>query len=571
MGEYVLSASKYLRARAEFYAPDINIDKCYENLMHWQIDVQQKQELVAELLFKTRSVVKESTHNSRILMMVFLDVSDLIERTMATHLDYKKLHVYFDGTHILTEYREIILSLANELDEIAISLSSGKVSGYDQRIDKDLQEEREHLQQLRLQILNPSNLEGFISLRHILDSIDDIAARIRTLHQYTSYDRKLRNIKVNTPDPSKYVSRQTIDPQQFLSNFSLQSNIFRHSLRISIAALAAFSIGQLFFLGHGYWILLTVIIILKPGYSLSKQRNIERLIGTLTGVAIGWSILYFVKNNTFILVLLAICMIGAYSFMRWKYLVSVVMITLYLLFMFHILEPNEFSEVAEDRIIDTVLGCILAYLASILLPPIWERQQIGELMQQVVKDIIDYFESVAYVFTGQPYNKQLSKEKRKQSWVSLANVSEAFTRMLSEPKSKRKDSKEFHRFVISSHMLVSHLATLSYYADSLKPEYIMQDFHPLIKASVAELTTAVKFLANPDFNAPQKSSDNPQALLDNKINALLQTRQQELQQGQLESDNKRYISTFKSITDQFYFVYKTSQDLQKISKKVKAY
>jgi hypothetical protein len=53
------------------------------------VDVQQKQELTAELLFKTRSIVKESTHTSRILMMVFLDVSDLLERTMASHLDYK--------------------------------------------------------------------------------------------------------------------------------------------------------------------------------------------------------------------------------------------------------------------------------------------------------------------------------------------------------------------------------------------------------------------------------------------------------------------------------------------------
>ncbi|HKO81406.1 MAG TPA: FUSC family protein, partial [Chitinophagaceae bacterium] len=483
--------------------------------------------------------------------------------------DYKKLHAYFDDTNILTEYREIILTLANELDEIAISLSSGRASGYDPRIDRDLVEEREHLQQLRLNLLNPSNLEGFISLRHILDSIDDIAARIRTLHQYTSYDRKLRNIKVNTPDPSKYVTRQTIDPQQFLSNFSLQSNIFRHSLRISIAAVVAYIIGLLLPFGHGYWILLTVIVILKPGYSLSKQRNIERLAGTLIGVAIGWSILYFVKNNTAILVLLAICMIGGYSFMRWKYLVSVVMITLYLLFMFHILEPKDFNQVVEERIIDTLLGCVIGFLASFLLPPIWERQQIGELMQQVIKDIIDYFESVAYVFTGKPYNKQLSKEKRKYAWVSLANVSDAFTRMLSEPKSKRRDSKEFHRFVVSSHMLVSHMATLSYYADSLKPEYITEEYQPLIKASVAELTIAGKLLDNPDFNVPQKSADNPQALLDKKVNALMQTRQQELRQGQLESDNKRYLSTFKSITDQFYFVYKTGQDLQKIAKKIK--
>ncbi len=570
MGEYVLSAAKYLRARAEFYATDVNIDDCYENLMQSQSDVQQKQELIAELLFKTRSVVKESTHTSRILMMAYLDVSDLLERTMASHLDYKKLHAYFDDTNILAEYRQIILTLTNELDEIAISLSSGRASGYDQRIDKDLVEKREHLQQLRLEILNPNNLEGFISLRHILDSIDDIAARIRTLHQYTSYDRKLRNIKINTPDPSKYLTRQTIDPQQFWSNFSLQSNIFRHSLRIAIAGTAAYIIGRFFPFGHGYWILLTVIVILKPGYSLSKKRNIERLAGTLIGVAIGWGILYFVKNNTAIFILFIISMIGGFSFMRWKYMVGVVLITMYLLFMFHILEPMDFNEVVEERIIDTLLGSIIGFLASFLLPPIWERQQIGELMQNLTRDITVYFESVAYVFTGQPYNKQLSAEKRKHAWVSLANVSDAFTRMLSEPKSKRRDSKEFHRFVVLSHMLVSHMATLSYYADSLKPEYITEDYQPLIKASIAELTTAGKLLANPDFNAPQKSQDNPQALLDKKINALMQTRQQELQQGQLESESKRYLSTFKSITDQFYFVYKTAQDLQKISRKVNA-
>ncbi len=189
-------------------------------------------------------------------------------------------------------------------------------------------------------------------------------------------------------------------------------------------------------------------------------------------------------------------------------------------------------------------------------------------MKQVITDISNYFESVAYVFTGQAYNKQLSKEKRKAAWVSLANVADAFARMLSEPKSKRKDSKEVHRFVVLSHMLVSHMATLSYYADSLKPEYVMEDYQPLIKASVTELSIAAKLLANPQFNPPQRLADNPQALLDKKINALMQTRQQELQQGVLESGNKRYLSTFKSITDQFYFVYKTTQDLQKISKKV---
>lgn len=568
MGEYVLAAGSYLRSRALFYVPGANVDRAYESLMQAQISIQQKQELVAELLFKTRGIVRESTHTSRILMMIFLDVSDLLERTMSSYQDYKKLHSYFDDTTILAEYHHIIISLSNELDEIGISLISGRSSDYDPAIDKELVKEREHLNQLREKLLNPTNLEGFISLRHILDSIDDIAARIRTLHQYTSYDPKLRKLKFDTPDPSKYVTRQTIDPQQFWDNFSFQSNIFRHSLRITLAALIAYGVGQLLPFGRGYWILLTVIVILKPGYSLTRTRNIQRMLGTVVGAAIAGGILFFVKNNTVILVLLAIAMIGGYSFMRWKYLVSVVMMTIYLLFMFHILEPNDFREIVQERILDTIIGCVLGFLTSFLLPPIWEREQINVLMEKVVADIVAYFESIAPVFTGVVYDKIISNEKRKNAWVSLANASDAFNRMLSEPKSKRRDSKEFHRFVVSAHMQVSHMATLSYYADKLPPEFVMPEYKPLISASVTELQQAASYLANPYFQPHQPSAENPQAQLDKKINALMQARQQELKEGSQQAVDRRFLSTFKSITDQFYFVYKTAQDIKKISMKI---
>ncbi len=103
---------------------------------------------------------------------------------------------------------------------------------------------------------------------------------------------------------------------------------------------------------------------------------------------------------------------------------------------------------------------------------------------------------------------------------------------------------------------------------SLKKEYIMEDYQPMIKASIAELNIAGSYLENPHYSFAEKANNNPQALLDKKINALMQTRQQEVKSGQFETDNKKYVSNFKSITDQFYFVYKTTQDLHKISKTI---
>jgi uncharacterized membrane protein YccC len=146
-----MATADYLKARAVFYDTGVDREKNYtETIFRTQIIVQEKQTLVAELIFKTRSIVKESTHTGRVLMMVFMDVADLFEVAMTSHQDYEKLHRYFDDTEILTEYRHLINTLADELDEIGIALKSGRRSGYDKRIDEELIEERKHLKELRL-------------------------------------------------------------------------------------------------------------------------------------------------------------------------------------------------------------------------------------------------------------------------------------------------------------------------------------------------------------------------------------------------------------------------------------
>ncbi|RYG03570.1 MAG: hypothetical protein EOO02_08095 [Chitinophagaceae bacterium] len=569
MGEYIMSSAAYLRAKARFYVEGLNEEENFEHLVQTQINVQEKQNLIAELLFKTRGIVKESTNTSRILMMVFLDVSDLFERAMTAQQNYQKLHDYFKKSGIMREYRQLIIALANELDEIGIALKSGRKSKYTESIDSRLIKQREHLQELRLAEMNASNIDGFISLRHILDSIEDIASRIRILHQYTSYDKKIKRKEPGSPDPEDFITHQHIDQKIFWDNFSLRSNIFRHSIRIALAALSAYTVGLFFPLGHSYWILLTVIVILKPAYSLTKKRNFERLAGTVIGAGLGAVLLFFVKNNTAILILMAIAMAGAYSFIRRQYFIAMTLMTLYLLLMFHLLDPNDFTAILKDRIIDTAIGSALAFTFSYLLSPIWEHEQIDDYMSRVVQDNQEYYESVATVFTGTPPNNAFTDVKRKDSWVSLANLSDAFHRMLSEPRSKQKNIQLIHQFVVSNHMLASHVATLAYYADDLENEFISADYSPVIAASNISLKHAAATL-NGETGSGDAPADNSQvSLLDKRVNTLMLQRQQELEQGQFETSTRKTLSEFKSITDQFYFIYKTANDIDKISGRIK--
>ena len=569
LGEYVLSVSEYLKAKAILYEDGIDYDKSTQQLLKTQVTVQEKQNLVTELIFKTRSIVQESTHTGRVLMMAFLDVTDLFEITMASHQNYQKLHKHFAKTNILTEYRQLILSLAGELDKIGIALQIGKKSVYNEEINTYLQKEREHLQELRLSILSPDNVDIFISLKHILDTIDDIATRIQTLHYYTTYDKKLRRKKIQAPDPEDFISHQEIDVKILWDNISFQSNHFRHSLRIALAALSGFLIAQLLHFGHSYWILLTVIVILKPGYSLTKKRNYHRIAGTVLGVIISAVFLFFIKEKIFILIVLAITMIGADSFVRKHYFIGVLLITIYVLLMFHLLGQGSFETIIIDRITDTFIGSALAWAFSYLLLPIWEEDNIEKYMRRILRTDIKYFQLVATKFTGSITTKQSLNVARKNSLIALANLSDAFNRMLSEPKSKQSKIEQVHQFVVSSHMLTSHIATLSQYSNSLEKEFIMDDYSPLITLTQSYLQQAVAILKQTESKAvPSSATNNQIRLLDNKINELMHARQEELKQGVIESSTRKQLSQFKSITDQFYFIYKTTVDIRKISKKI---
>lgn len=114
-------------------------------------------------------------------------------------------------------------------------------------------------------------------------------------------------------------------------------------------------------------------------------------------------------------------------------------------------------------------------------------------------------------------------------------------------------------------MLVSHIATLSYYIDALTPEYITEDYTPLINASNRYLQQALQLVENGtgDEGAPYDTSGV--RLMDQHINEMMRQRQEEIKRGIIESVLRKKLSDFKSITDQFYFIYKIAADIQKVS------
>jgi len=563
LGDCIQATASYLRAKASFYGRDADYDKSYRQLLEQQIDAHEKQDLVRELLFKSRDIVKESTHTGRVLVMIFLDVVDLFERVMTSHQDYRMLHRLFDDSNLLEEYRQVILDLAVELDEIGIALKSGKPSEETSYLPSRIKALRESFTRYRDLHRTAENVEGFIGLRHILDSIQDIADRLHTLHVYTTYDRKLGKSFKQEVDYEQFVSHQGMNRKLLFDNLTWGSNIFRHSLRVSIATVAGYLISRLLPFGHSYWILLTIIVILKPAYSLTKKRNFERLMGTLAGALVGMLILFFIKDRTVLFVLMILFMIGTYSFLRNHYLVAVTLMTPYVLLLFHLLYPTDFRTILSDRVIDTAIGSAIAFVANIFLAPSWEHERIKDYMIRIIEANALYFKQVSGAFLGRPAAVTQYKLSRKNAFVALANLSDAFNRMLSEPRSKQKHAGRMHQFVVSSHMLTSHIATLSYYTQPMPPGSMELDYGPVIQATSTRFEFTIGMLEGKAANETAGKSGLRQ--LNDKMDALLERRRSELAQGILDSSTRKLTSVLKPIVDQFNFIAKAAEDIERLS------
>jgi hypothetical protein len=117
-------------------------------------------------------------------------------------------------------------------------------------------------------------------------------------------------------------------------------------------------------------------------------------------------------------------------------------------------------------------------------------------------------------------------------------------------------------------MLNAHIATLSYYINTLEPEYISEEYIPLINASVFALQQSKKKMEGVMEESIQKPDTSQIRILDKRVNELMRKRQEELRAGQMETTTRRYLSDFKSITDQFYFIYKISMDIERVCGKM---
>ncbi len=542
LGENISDIAVFLRIKAEFYKPGTDIDENYRKLVSQQIKVSQHQDAVREMLFKSRLMVKESTSASRILVLTFVDLVDMFEQIMATHYDYGHIMQQFESTGIMSDIADIIMRMAGEVDNIAYMVLTNNRIRHKIGFDSMLEDLKTKIDEIR----NNDQAASNIALKKILINLRDLNDRIKSISDY--YTSKSSNALIKqsiNEEYSQFVSRQDYAPHVFFDNFTFNSAAFKHALRVALVCLIGFVTAKLIALGHhSYWVLLTIIVILKPGYSLSKQRNYQRLIGTICGGIAGIIILLFVPDKDLEFIILVVLMIGTYSFLRVNYVVSVLFMTPYVLILFKFLGVGF---VVKERIIDTAIGSGIAFIASYLIFPSWEFEQIQSNLADVIYANLNYLVKIAEGISGIEINNLAYKLARKDVFVKSANLSAAFERMTSEPKSKQRKVKDVHKFVVLNHILSSYIATIASNVGSGVLLRSANENMRLIKRSIAVLNDSNKRLNGKtvEFTSSPKT----------------------LQPG---NDNSTGNNDDVLLKEQFGFINKISNDVARVTQQIVA-
>ncbi|QJW89746.1 hypothetical protein HNV11_10315 [Spirosoma taeanense] len=453
LGQCIHEIAKFMAIKADFYTTSTRLDDDYRRLVSQQVTVSEKQDAVREILFKSRRFVTESTQTGRLLVLTFVDVVDLYEQIVAMYYDYTAIRERFGESGVLDQIARLIRQLSVELDHLGLAVQSPVAN----RSPADL---TTSLEELKRSIDTLGNQDGStLVLRKILVSLRNLTQRVATIqrHVVSPSSGSVPNADL---EYDRFVSHQVFDLKSLLDNLTLDSSAFRHALRVAIAMLAGFVLTKLLSYGdYSYWVLLTISVILKPAFSLTKQRNTERITGTLAGGAIGILILTFIPGKIAQFIFMVLFMLGTYSAQRVNYIVMVVCVTPFVLILFNFLGVN-YLGVAEERLLDTLLGGALALSAGYLLFPKWESEQLSKPMQDVLNANVRYVQLLLDSLSGRRIDIVEYKLARKDVYVTSANLSAAFDRMVSEPRNKQRNGKQIYEFVVLNHILSANVATI---------------------------------------------------------------------------------------------------------------
>ena len=163
------------------------------------------------------------------------------------------------------------------------------------------------------------------------------------------------------------------------------SPILRHAIRISAVCAAGYLLGLALPYGHGYWVPMAAVMVMRPEFSRTYERSVARFGGTVVGVFTASAIVQAAHPRAWMSAALAVvCALLMYLFMRTGYAVAQACVAAYVVFLLG-MAGDDLSQTVLERVLLTLLGGLLAMI-SYAVYPAWEtprlRGRLGDWLKE---------------------------------------------------------------------------------------------------------------------------------------------------------------------------------------------
>ncbi len=519
LAECIRLTAKYLKLRGDLWNVDAERSKIIEKQLKLQVELNIIHENIRESLLRTQAASGSSNRNRK-LLIAFISLIDILELGLSTSFEHGKLHEKFRGhKKVLEAYQNTAYRLGATLKRLSGKMKTESDYKLAQNLFADLEIFERSIQDYENKLGPDAAAEGIYMLTTMLQYAEKQVESIHIIERALTMAGVVHELKERERDLEKFLTPQYYSFSILRENLSFSSSAFRHSLRLTITILIGFLIGQAFPLQNSYWILLTIVVIMRPGYGLTKERSYQRIFGTVLGGIIAFTILSLIHDRYAVSMLAILSMILGFAFSSTNYKVGATFVTMYVIFIFGMLTPD-FGYVVQYRIIDTAIGAGLSFVGSYLLWPAWEFLEVPNHLEKAINANKNYLEEIARLYDKKGKAPLSYRLARKNAFVEIGNLMASFQRMSQEPKSKQKQLRKTYKLAELNHTLLSSLASLGTYIQTHKTTEASEAFRKVVDAASSKLENSIAVLqgssvkhalkdVSPHVSEMKISSQNP--------------------------------------------------------------
>ncbi|WNN49836.1 YccS family putative transporter [Siccibacter colletis] len=458
----------YLEIKSHLFDPDIESDRdapVVELALANSKLVTTLNQTKTSLLTRLRG--DRGQRGTRRTLHYYFVAQDIHERASSSHIQYQALREKFRYSDVMFRFQRLLSMQSQACAQLSRSILLRTPYQHNPRFERVFSHLDAALDRIRASGTSPAEMKA---VGYLISNLKAIDAQLATIESEQALaaprvesEHQLADDGLNGfSDVWLRLSR----------NFTPESALFRHAVRMSIVLCVGYAFIQLTGLEHGYWILLTSLFVCQPNYNATRHRLRLRVLGTLIGVAIGIPVLYFVPSLEGQLILIVITGVLFFAFRNVQYAHATMFITLLVLLCFNLL--GEGFVVAMPRIFDTLVGCAIAWAAVSFIWPDWQFRRLPRVISQALNANCRYLDAILEQYHQGRDNRLQYRIARRDAHNRDAELASVVSNMATEPQASATLRETAFRLLCLNHTFTSYISALGAHREKLTNTAILQ-------------------------------------------------------------------------------------------------